>query len=330
MNNLKNMKTRLLCAIVLVASTWSFAAVAQETAVEVLRSGIPHDSLYAIDMTDDRGLAVGNYGLMLETQNGGESWELSAPETKLALFAIATSGENQIVVGQSGTVLTRVGDGDWVTVESGFTQRLLSVAMNTSGITVAVGEFGFIGLSDDAGNSWRSTVVDWEAFNEEGYEPHLYDAVVEEDGSILIVGEFGLVLPSTDGGKSFSGVVTGDQSLFDIHMAEDGTSVGYVVGQEGFVGKTMDNGHTWQTVEVPSSSNLLGVWSGHGEVVITGIRTMLRSSDDGQSFTGSDDVQIVRTWYQGIDSGVSGADGSFAEQNVYVVGHEGSIARVTQ
>ena len=41
------------------------------------------------------------------------------------------------------------------------------------------------------------------------------------------------------------------------------------------------------------------------EVVITGIRSLLRSSDDGDTWSRSDDIQIVRTWYQGVATGVS-------------------------
>ena len=72
--------------------------------------------------------------------------------------------------------------------------------------------------------------------------------------------------------------------------------------------------------------------SGNGEVVVTGIRQMLRSSDDGATFSLSEDLNIIRTWFQGVAAGVAetkaGEKGFLREQSVYVVGFRGTIAKV--
>jgi len=150
----------------------------------------------------------------------------------------------------------------------------------------------------------------------------------------MIAGEFGLILRSTDGGATLEKAAEGDESIFDIDIARDGSNTGYAVGQEGLVLKTLDAGVTWQRVDADTKANLLGVWSGNGEVVISGIREMLRSSDDGGSFSKTVDIKIGRTWYQGIAAGVSetqsGAKGFLREQSVYVVGHRATIARVVK
>jgi len=325
--------------IVAIAWTLAMAQTAQaqdapeaEASIEIVRTGIPHDALYAIEMSGEWGLAVGNFGLMLETKDGGGSWTILEPKTTLALLGVSLGGKRQLVVGQQGLAMTREADGEWTVVDTGFTQRLLNVDMNDSGVAVAVGEFGFIGLSRDYGATWQAVTIDWSTYNEEGYEPHLYGSVVEDDGTIMVTGEFGLILRSSDGGQTFAAVNTGEESVFDVFISRDGSNTGYAVGQEGLVLKTSDNGDTWQRIEVDTNSNLLGVWSGNGEVVITGIRQMLRSSDDGASFSGTEDINVIRTWFQGIGAGVAetqtGEKGFLRQQSIYIVGHRGTIARV--
>jgi len=341
-NNCWSLKVISFFGIVAAVSLAAFADGhgESEEAVHIIRSGIPHDALYALEMDGKWGLAVGNFGLMLETSDGGESWTLVPPvkesngETlKSALLAVARDGENVILTGQQGLVVTRQGSADWEVQDSGLDARLLNVDI-AGGLTMAVGEFGFIGRSVDGGKSWKQVSVNWERFNDEGYEPHLYDVVIQANGVVLIAGEFGLILRSTDGGMNFDAANRGEQSVFDIHLAEDGTRNGFAVGQEGLVLKTSDAGASWTKLAKATNANLLGVWSGHDEVVITGIRELLRSSDGGSTFqSGQTDIQIGRNWFQGVASGTAEKNsgvGVLAEESVYIVGHQGSIARIVK
>ena len=49
---------------------------------------------------------------------------------------------------------------------SGLDARLLNVD-SSGGLTMAIGEFGFIGRSTDGGKSWEQVTVDWGRFNDE-------------------------------------------------------------------------------------------------------------------------------------------------------------------
>ncbi len=305
-----------------------------DASIEVIRKGIPHDALFALEMTGEWGMAIGNYGLMIETNDGGLTWNVLPSKTRLGLFGIAHAGEHRLIVGQSGYVLARTGDEDWREVDSGLTARLLNVAMNASGLVVAVGEFGFVARSRDYGGTWEATPIDWTQFNDEGYEPHLYEVIVEKDGSLMIAGEFGLILRSEDSAETWTAVAQGDESVFDIDLANDGSNTGYAVGQEGLLLKTSDNGRSWERLESGTNANLLGVWNGQSEVVTVGIRTLMRSSDDGATFTAAEDYSIIRTWFQGVDAGVTevkaGDKGFLRQQFVYIVGHQGTIAKVLE
>lgn len=328
--------SRGVAALITLLAMSPFAATAADAiaeAIEIMRTGIRHDALYALDMNGEKGVAIGNFGLILETADSGATWTVTEPITDQALLGIATAGEHQIIVGQIGTVLTRIGDGKWQQLDNDLGLRLLNVDIHESGLVFAVGEFGAIVRSRDFGATWEAITVDWNQYNDDGYEAHLYEVVIVDEQTIVIAGEFGLILWSEDGGDTYTARHTGDESLFDITLDADGTGTGYAVGQDGEVLRSQDGGLTWQKLEVGSSANLLGVWSGQGEVVVIGIRELLRSSDDGETWIRATDVKVVRTWYQGIDAGVAeieASNGFLRTQIVYVAGYNATISRILE
>lgn len=323
-------------AMILLIALIPFASTAQEAisdAVEIVRTGIAHDALYALDMNGEKGVAVGNFGLILETADSGATWTVTEAVTEQGLLGIATAGDRQVIVGQAGTFITRVGDGKWELVPNDINLRLLNVDLHESGLVVAVGEFGAIRRSRDNGKTWDTITIDWGLYNDEGYEPHLYDVVVRDEQTVVVTGEFGLILWSEDGGDTFAARHQGEESIFAINLDADGTGSGFAVGQDGEVLRSQDNGATWQKLETGSTANLLGVWAGQGEVVIVGIRELLRSSDDGETWKRADDIKIVRTWYQGIDAGVAeieAPNGFLRTQIVYVAGYNATISRILE
>lgn len=328
-----NTRSALKALLTLTVSGLMFTANAEES-LEVLRSGIPHDALYDVDINGNNGYAVGNSGLLLTSNDAGATWTQQERMTKQAFLTVASKGDLTYIAGQKGTVMTKTGDADWSTLETPFETRIMSIDFNKSGLVVAVGEFGLIHRSKDGGSSWDTVTLDWMQYNDEGYEPHLYDVTVRDDNNVIVVGEFGLILWSEDGGDTFIARHQGDESLFALHLDAEGTGTGYAVGQDNLILRSQDGGQTWQTLKTEGEeSNLLAVWSGQGEVVISGIRTLLRSSDDGESWSQSEDIQVVRTWYQGITTGVaevSAGNGFLRSQAVYLVGQMARIARVVK
>ena len=326
--------TKQTVLLALISAVVGLSNASAEESVEVLYTGIPHDSLYDIDVNGDNGYAVGNAGLLLLSNDAGATWAESERMTDQALLCVKSKGDRTLIAGQKGTIMSKTGDGAWETLETPFETRIMKIDFNTSGLVVAVGEFGLIHRSKDGGQSWDDIVLDWGQYNDEGYEPHLYDVVVKENNTVVTVGEFGLILWSDDGGDTFVARHKGDESVFAIHLDAEGTGTGFAVGQDNLVLRSQDGGSTWQTLEIAGEdANLLGVWSGQNEVVITGIRALLRSSDDGDTWSRSDDIQIVRTWFQGIATGVSevaAGNGFLRSQAVYIVGQQARVARVVK
>ena len=174
--------------------------------------------------------------------------------------------------------------------------------------------------------------MDWASFREDGYEPHIYAVSVSDNGRVVLGAEFAYVIVSTDGGDTWHLATKGEKSIFSMFLLPDGN--GFAVGQEGLVMKTADAGDTWTPVDAKSTANLFGVWcSQHGEVVVTGQRALLRSSDGGATWTSSTDLDVIRNWYLPIavgEANMKEPGGEMISQVVYVAGHNGRIARLLQ
>lgn len=326
--------TALAAALAMATLSGAGAQEAGATGEQLapVHTGIPHDAVYDINITGQQGLAVGAFGTILQSADAGASWQKVDSGTEFALLGIAVNGDQRIIVGQRGTVLVGTADGGWEPGTSNTESRLMQVSVNAAGLAVAVGEFGTVMRSRDAGRTWEKLTLDWMSFREDGYEPHLYTVNVDDNGRVVLGGEFSYVIVSTNGGDDWSLPLKGEKSIFAMHFQPDGT--GFAVGQEGLVLKTTDMGATWAAVDTGSEANLFGVWSSrHGEVVITGQRALLRSSDGGSSWAISEDLEVVRNWFMPIAAGESASKapgGEMVAEMIYIGGYMGRISRVLQ
>ena len=333
------MNFRLLARLV-VALGVSLSAASLSNTLQVYK-GTAHDALYGLCQSGSQQLAVGDVGLVLESQDAGESWAKIRPFTENALLDISCSNGVSLVVGQEGEIFRRAVGGlravnglkavDGTTVE-GFTsvasnteERLLSVSdVSDTGLAVAVGAFGTIIRSTDAGQSWESVTMDWPTMTNDFFEPHLYDVHVSNSGTVTVVGEFELIIQSLDQGNSWQTVHLGEASLFGLSLHANGT--GFAVGQDGKIIKTADGGRVWQEVSASSTGILLNVWtSGSGEVLISGIRNTLQSSDNGLSWNRIDQGALSSGWYQGL----SIIDGDNSQsKSALLAGHGGNLIKL--
>lgn len=308
----------------LVGATLGLGLIAsgtlQAATAKPVVEGTVHDALFAVSFDGNRGLAAGAPGAILETTDGGQKWAaVKNVPTKLALLGIALKGEHAIAVGQQGLVLARIG-GEWKKVESGSGERLLSVSVNSTGAAVAVGAFGTVLASANGGATWTAIKPAWDQYAEAGTEPHVYAASIDEAGTITVAGEFSLILRRAAGSTDWKLLNKGDASLFALNMGSN--NVGYAVGQNGTVLRSDNNGDSWTKLDAGTGAILLGVHAGKdGKVVVTGMREMRYSGDNGQSWSGVTGGGVNTLWYQGIDQPGDGA-------TVLAVGQAGRILRI--
>jgi photosystem II stability/assembly factor-like uncharacterized protein len=266
---------------------------------DVVHQGTTHEALYCLSADQGRMIAIGAPNLLFDSADAGATWtkNASTPVTG-APFGCRLKHGIGLVVGQQGLILRQEG-GVWAQAPKATEQRLFAVDLNTQGLAAAVGGFGTVLVSADAGRTWGAVTPDWSLTNTEGFEPHVYGVSVTGDGAILIAAEFEAILRSTDQGKTWTLVHKGESSLFDLSIGGDG--IGYAVGQNGRVLRTADAGLTWSVVTSGSSANLLGVSrDGAGKVLVTGLRILLSGNDDGSALSASAPGDVATGWYQGI------------------------------
>lgn len=313
-----NLVGQALLATVFLVTAASTACAQPHTEVDSVYALTAHRDLFDLAIDHERWIAVGALGSVLESEDGGRSWVDQSLDTQLALLAVAADGGRAVAVGQMGLVAI-FSEGAWSMRQAPTQERLLSIATESGGLTIAVGAFGTVLVSEDDGESWRSVDIDWSELDATGNEPHLYDVHVDRD-RILVVGEFGMVLESSNGGEDWRLIRRGDESLFALHV--QGQTI-YAVGQNGIVIRSRNSGSTWERLETGVVANLLGLAhrDGSGDLIVSGMRAVLRSSDGGDSWISIEADDFSRSWY-------GDAAWSRPMNGFVIVGSHGQVKRV--
>ncbi len=186
------------------------------------------DDLYAVSVVDDdQAVAVGYFGAVYLTQDGGETWVQGATGTRSSLYSVSMGdAKHGWAVGQRGLIL-RTDDGglSWTeqkNVKQDEGTHLFAVSAVDAGTAIAVGEWGTRIRTTDGGQTWEDhsfTIdVDHRMFvwlNPEEQEKvrngkNVYDDVTLNDVNCLrgtpkcwLIGEFGYLFFSEDAGASW-------------------------------------------------------------------------------------------------------------------------------
>lgn len=311
----------LACIAVLLTSGSTLMAAPPTGGARQIRHGTPHEALYDVSFEGRHGIAVGAFGRVLETVDGGATWQPQRfPMKHLALMAVTMQTGRCIAVGQTGIVYIAADCRNWDLVLPMTKARLLAVDVNRQGVAVAVGAFGTILRSTDWGQSWTVQTVNWSGITEGGAEPHLYGIHVADDGSATVVGEFELVLRSTDG-KGWKVLHKGERSLFGLAVVE-GSQKMYATGQSGALLSSADGGSTWVSHDTGTGAILTSVLAaGQGNVLASGINAVVLSRDGGTTWSPVRSRLVRNAWYQAL----AASEGTDGKRRVVAVGAGGSI-----
>lgn len=236
-----------------------------------------HDNLMDVSFCDAAcGWAVGQYGTILHSTDGGKSWSYQKSACENDLLGVCAIGPQQAcAVGNRGTVLmTADGGGSWKPVDLGVSCLLTDVTFTSGSEGWIVGEFESIYHSIDGGATWKlvnggePAEIDFSQIGEDELvgDDFGMEEVVYTLKSVLFlnprlgwaVGEYGTVVKTTDGGATWQKQHSGtEHSLTDVDFLNE--TFGFAVGLDGTIIRTTDGGTTWSADKPTVSAHYYGV-----------------------------------------------------------------------
>jgi photosystem II stability/assembly factor-like uncharacterized protein len=206
---------------------------------------VPLDvSLTSVSFADSqRGWAVGHWGVVLATQDGGETWAVQRKDVQVdrPLFAVHFFDPRQgVAVGLWSLVLTTSdGGASWRSVElpppEGAKKadlNLLGLFAGGGGRIFAAAEKGMVLRSDDRGATWSYAAT--------GFKGSLWTGVALPGGVLLAGGLRGGLYRSGDDGRSWTRVDSGSKSSITAMAAREREVL--AVGLDGLVLRSTDAG----------------------------------------------------------------------------------------
>ena len=257
---MKHLIAAAVCAAVLVSANAKWTEVRQD---DFLRDDNIEGDLLAISFLDEkRGWAAGINGLILSTNDGGETWtkqEMPAPpesvpprfRRRLAspmLSVALTFDKKRILLAGTGSVLSNDGGKTWEFTNVGTRNRIIAGAVVSDKTLFLAGDNSSLTRTENAAGSWK--LISDGGFTRVGESRTSYEAVAFADKQNgWIVGTGGLVLSSTDEGATWNKPdiqVNVVENLYDIRFVSPKT--GWIVGQEATILRTTDAGAAWERI----------------------------------------------------------------------------------
>lgn len=204
-------------------------------------------------LSPTKGWAAGEEGVVLFTDDGGDSWEIQDPATADNIFAIKfIDSLNGWAVGASGAMIRTIDGGqDWEQSSSGTLFDIHDVAFVSASRGWACAEVGQVLESIDGGITWS------EVFNP---ATGTLWGMSFADSVGITVGADGTIMRVVNDGSWGNWTLVNSptlETLRRVQMVDD--TIGYAVGTGGTVIKTIDGGLSWSVQTTPVSVTLKGL-----------------------------------------------------------------------
>jgi len=188
------------------------ALFAFEDASAVVDDGVTTPLLDVWFENERSGYALGAYGILLQTTDGGTTWHLLSDRLdnpdNYHLYGITRSLSGTLLVaGEAGTLLRSRDNGEtWDRPASPYQGSFFGIVAAQDGGLLAFGLRGNVFRSTDEGDSWSRI--------DTGDQRTLLSGVARPNGNIVLVGSAGAVLSSDDHGASFEAIPTSGNRVY--------------------------------------------------------------------------------------------------------------------
>ena len=278
------------------------------------------DNFYGVSFINpQKGWAVGYYGLVAYTEDGGKTWSRQNCDTQDPLFRVNFVDENNgWIVGKFARIHhTSDGGKSYSIQESPVEEDFFDVSFVDAQNGWVVGTFGTILHTSDGGKTW-------ERQGEEGVDK-IYNTVFFADKNHgWIGGEFATILRTEDGGAHWEETevpLDTGYSIFGMHFSDHNTGV--AVGMDGAILVTEDGGATWELINSPVRDHLFGVSSVNTNAWAVGLRGRFLLTDQAnlKNWVLPAEAFQIKYWLNDI---------CFVDENHgWMVGAHGVIRRTT-
>ena len=310
--------TFLLCLAAPVLAQDSAESIEQSLVKPLAATELVIDAAQVDGLT----VAVGTRGIVLLSEDDGESWRQVAVPTRAMLTGVYfVDRQHGWAVGHDAVII-RTEDGGETWERTYFDPEretpLFDVWFDDVNNGIAVGAYGLLLRSSDGGRTWEESALeiataavvedaadgdpaaadeaadevaegDDEEFWEEDFDGpadfHFNRIDEAPDGSLLIAAEAGNLYRSVDRGRTWTALDSGYTGSFFTALTIDDDSV-MAVGLRGSVYRSDDGGESFSRVETPVEVLLNeAALLPDGRIVVVGMSgTILVSDDQGQSF----------------------------------------------
>ena len=252
------------------------------------QSRVPTSSdLTAVYFIDDRrGWAVGHDGVVLHSEDGGQTWSMQLDGRKanaLLVSAMTRKVAAEPGSGQAGDLLAEAKRYE----AQGADKPFLDVWFADASNGYVVGAYNMIFRTTDGGASWQP----WFDRTDNPKFLNLY-AIRPVNGDVYIAGESGLVLKLDTVAQRFKALsLPYPGSLFGVTAA--GNSV-LVFGLRGNVLRSDDGGTSWVKVDAALPSSIVAATNTASSVLLADAGGRIATSaDGGRTFTQVQQKQVA-------------------------------------
>lgn len=257
-------------------------------------------AIIAATLAGQRIVAVGDYGVVLLSDDGNKFRQAKSVPTRTVLTSVYFLNDKQgWAAGHDGTILATTDGGETWQIqraEPGKDRVLMSIWFENAQHGLAVGQFGLALETNDGGKTWQERkLVEGEAA-----ERHLFQIFAGPDGLAFIAAEAGSLLRTTDGGRSWTAIQTDNKGSFWTGLVQkDGNVI--IAGMRGHVYRSADKGLTWTEIPSGTQQSITGILSqNHGDISLFGNSGVLLLSSQ-------DHVMALKTVPRGNRSDITAA-----------------------
>lgn len=247
--------------------------------VERMRANPVHrmDRYQSAASHENNVVVVGNQGVILNSADGGNSWQRNVLENWPALIDVTSCADGTFaaLAYDQKVFVSTDGGASWVPKSlNDTTETPQSITCSPNGTLWVVGSFTFIWSSPDKGDSWTETSRDEDAI--------LTTVQFFDDNNGIITGEFGTALLTKDGGKNWEQLPPIPDEFYPQEAYFNNPSEGWLIGLGGTILNTSDGGNSWQEQPSGTQASLFGIERVGGQMFAVGGEGTMLAYNNGE------------------------------------------------